>query len=63
MKGHRSAYLGHEVMEIAQGEVMRGGDPATVLVQYGDQEIKKGDLVVAGGALVVDPISARVWLR
>ena len=54
MKGHRSAYLGHEVMEIAQGEVMRGGDPATVLVQYGDQEIKKGDLVVAGGALAYD---------
>lgn len=37
-------YLGHEVIEIGVGEVLRGGDPATVLVQYGDFEVKKGDL-------------------
>jgi hypothetical protein len=46
--------LGHEVMEVAQGEVLRGGDPGTILVQYGDTEIKEGDLVVVGGALPFD---------
>ena len=38
-------YLGHEVIQIGVGEVLRGGDPATVLVQYGDFEVKKGDLI------------------
>ena len=38
-------YLGHEVLEVGVGEVLRAGDPATVLVQYGDVEIRKGDLV------------------
>lgn len=38
-------YLGHEVIEIGVGEVLRSGDPATVLVQYGDFEVKKGDLL------------------
>ncbi len=41
----KGEYLGHEVMEIGVGEVLRGGDPQTVLVHYGDYEIKKGDLV------------------
>jgi hypothetical protein len=41
----KGEYLGHEVMEVGVGEVLRTGDPSTVLVQYGDVEIKKGDLV------------------
>lgn len=41
----KGEYLGHEVLEIGIGEVLRGGDPQTVLVQYGDYEIRKGDLV------------------
>ena len=41
----RGEYLGHEVLEVGVGEVLRGGDPHTVLVQYGDFEVKKGDLV------------------
>ncbi|HVF34008.1 MAG TPA: LysM peptidoglycan-binding domain-containing protein [Candidatus Saccharimonadia bacterium] len=41
----KGEYLGHEVLEIGIGEVLRTGDPQTVLVQYGDYEIKKGDLV------------------
>ena len=41
----KGEYLGHEVLEVGVGEVLRGGDPHTVLVQYGDFEIKKGDLV------------------
>ncbi|HET7843536.1 MAG TPA: LysM peptidoglycan-binding domain-containing protein [Xanthomonadales bacterium] len=48
-KHRKSEYLGHEAYEIAQGEVLRGGDPTTVLVQYGDQEVKESDLVVVGG--------------
>jgi hypothetical protein len=47
-------FLGYEVMEVAQGEVLRGGDPSTVLVQFGDAEIKEGDLVVAGGSMPFD---------
>jgi hypothetical protein len=45
-KRRHTDYLGHEVLDIAQGEVLRGGDPATVLIQYGDVEIRKGDLVL-----------------
>lgn len=47
-------YLGHEVMEIAQGEVLRTGDPTTVLVTLGDMEVKKGDLVMLGGSAPFD---------
>jgi len=53
-KHRKSDYLGHEAMEIAQGEVLRGGDPTTILVQYGDQEIKESDLVVVGGVQPFD---------
>lgn len=43
-------YLGHEVVDVGYGEVLRAGDPATVLVEYGDVEIKKGDLVTLAPA-------------
>jgi hypothetical protein len=42
-------YIGHEVVEVGVGEVLRDGDPSTVLVTYGDIEIKKGDLVSPTG--------------
>lgn len=35
--------LGTELLEVAEGEVLRGGDPATVLVTRGATEIRKGD--------------------
>lgn len=38
--------LGHEVMEIAAGTVTRTGDPSSVLITYGDQEVKAGDLIM-----------------
>lgn len=44
-KRRKGEYLGHEVLEVGVGEVLRGGDPHTVLVQYGEYEIKKGDLI------------------
>jgi hypothetical protein len=47
-------FLGYEVMEVAQGEVLRGGDPSTVLVQFGDAEVREGDLVVVGGSMPFD---------
>jgi hypothetical protein len=37
--------LGTELLEVAEGEVLRGGDPTTVLVTRGAMEIRKGDRV------------------
>jgi hypothetical protein len=45
-KRKSSDYLGTEVYDIGEGEVLRTGDPGTVLIQYGDVEIKAGDLVL-----------------
>jgi hypothetical protein len=50
----RSEYLGTELLEIAQGEVLRGGDPATVLVQASDNEVRAGDRLVVGGSMPFD---------
>jgi hypothetical protein len=47
-RSRKSEFLGSELMEIAQGEVLRGGDPATVLVHSADLEMMKGDLIVIG---------------
>lgn len=49
-----SELLGYEALEIGQAEVLRSGDPATLLVRYSDVEVKRGDLVVAGAALPYD---------
>jgi len=38
--------LGYEVQEIGNAEVLRTGDPSTVLIKYSDREIVKGDLVM-----------------
>ena len=46
--------LGYEVQEIGDAEVLRGGDPATLLVRYSDIEVKKGDLVMAANELPYD---------
>lgn len=35
--------LGTELLEVAEGQVLRGGDPTTVLVTRGAMEIRKGD--------------------
>jgi len=53
-KTGRSEYLGTELMEIAQGEVLRGGDPATVLVKAADSEVRDGDRVIVGGSMPFD---------
>lgn len=53
-KQRHTDYLGHEVLDIAQGEVLRGGDPATVLIQYGDVEIREGDLVLTTPSMPFD---------
>lgn len=47
-------YLGTEVLEIAEGEVLRGGDPATVLVQHGDMELRKADKVIPARSMPFD---------
>src|SRR6185436_9413197 len=46
--------LGYEVQEIGEAEVLRTGDPSTLLVRYSDIEVKKGDLVMAANALPYD---------
>ena len=38
--------LGHEVLEIAAGQVTRDGDPATLLLANGGREVKAGDLLI-----------------
>jgi hypothetical protein len=50
----QTEYLGTEVLEIAQGEVLRGGDPSSVLVQVADNEIRAGDRIVVGGSMPFD---------
>jgi LysM domain len=47
-------YLGHEVQEVGSGQVLRGGDPSTVLIEFGDFEVRKGDLVLIGSAAAFD---------
>jgi hypothetical protein len=51
---NKTEYLGTEVMEIAQGEVLRGGDPSTVLLQVSDTEIRPGDRIIVGGSMPFD---------
>jgi hypothetical protein len=46
--------LGYEVLEIGDAEVLRSGDPSTLLVRYSDIEVKKGDLVMPAGELPYD---------
>jgi hypothetical protein len=50
----QTEYLGHEVEEIGEAEVLRGGDPSTLLVHYGEIEIKKGDLVMSEQSMPFD---------
>lgn len=47
-RSRKSEFLGAELMEIAQGEIIRTGDPSTVLVHSADVELMKGDLIVLG---------------
>lgn len=43
-KGDNHAQLlGTELMQVAEGQVLRVGDPATVLITAGEMEVKKGD--------------------
>jgi hypothetical protein len=39
--------LGYEVIEVASGQITRGGDPATLLLSHGGHEVRKGDLLMA----------------
>lgn len=50
----KTEYLGTELLEIGQGEVLRGGDPSSVLLQVTDLEIRAGDRVIVGGSLPFD---------
>lgn len=43
---HNSRLLGYEVREAATGTVLRVGDPATVLLEEAEFEVKKGDIVL-----------------
>ncbi len=56
MPGYRSRteFLGQEFMEVAQGEVLRTGDPSTVLVRNADLEVKKGDVIIVGDPMAFD---------
>lgn len=42
----RETLLGYEVIDVAVAQVIRTGDPATLLVDDADMEIRAGDLVV-----------------
>jgi hypothetical protein len=44
-RGQNAELLGTELLEVAEGQVLRGGDPATVLVTRGAMEVSKGDRV------------------
>jgi hypothetical protein len=46
--------LGYEVLEIGNAELLRGGDPSTILVRYTDMEIKRGDLVMPAVSVPFD---------
>jgi hypothetical protein len=50
----KTEMLGYEVIEIGNAELLRGGDPATMLVRYSDVEIKRGDLVMAAVPMPFD---------
>jgi hypothetical protein len=50
----QTEYLGTEVLELAQAEVLRGGDPSTLLIQAADIELKRGDRIIVGEALPFD---------
>jgi len=43
---HNSRLLGYEAREAATGTVLRVGDPATVLLEEAEMEVKKGDIVL-----------------
>ncbi len=43
---HNSRLLGYEVREMATGTILRTGDPATVLLEESEGEVKKGDIVL-----------------
>lgn len=47
-------YLGHEVIEIAYGRVLRAGEVSTVFITNGDRELRKGDLIIADQSLPFD---------
>jgi len=38
--------LGHEVVEVATGQITRGGDPATLLLDTKGREVRAGDLLM-----------------
>lgn len=44
-RGQNAELLGTELLEVAEGQVLRGGDPTTVLVTRGLMEVSKGDRV------------------
>jgi hypothetical protein len=46
--------LGYEVVEVGNAEVLREGDPSTILVKYTDTEIKRGDLVMPAASVPFD---------
>lgn len=43
---HNARLLGYEVRETATGTVLRLGDPATVLLEEAEAEVKKGDILL-----------------
>ncbi len=43
---NKARLLGYEVREAATGTVLRMGDPATVLLEEAEMEVKKGDIVL-----------------
>ncbi|MCK9489014.1 MAG: LysM peptidoglycan-binding domain-containing protein [Xanthomonadales bacterium] len=42
----RDNLIGYEVIEIGYAQVIRGGDPVTLLLQDSEREVKAGDLVM-----------------
>lgn len=44
--GRNARVLGYEVQVIANVQMMRGGDPSSLLITYSDMEIREGDLVM-----------------
>jgi hypothetical protein len=46
--GERSGrdVIGFEVMEVAHAQVIRGGDPVTLLIDEGEREVRAGDLIL-----------------
>jgi hypothetical protein len=50
----QTEHLGTEALEIARGEILREGNPATVLIQNSDTEIRKSDRVITSGSMPFD---------